>query len=115
MNTLLKYLSVHFLKYLSYNLLVSSHACQKYNNVIKKRKFDLLTLSLNFFKVYVLCLYSQPHAIIRHTIRSTNRNARAERTASEINCMCLVYIYNWWFWRVELGVLVEFFGIIKSH
>uniref|UniRef100_A0A452SPL6 Mitogen-activated protein kinase kinase kinase kinase n=1 Tax=Ursus americanus TaxID=9643 RepID=A0A452SPL6_URSAM len=27
----------------------------------------------------------EPHAIIRHTIRSTNRNARAERTASEIN------------------------------
>uniref|UniRef100_A0A452SNQ5 Mitogen-activated protein kinase kinase kinase kinase n=1 Tax=Ursus americanus TaxID=9643 RepID=A0A452SNQ5_URSAM len=45
----------------------------------------------------------EPHAIIRHTIRSTNRNARAERTASEINCMCLVYISNWWFWRVELG------------
>uniref|UniRef100_A0A452SPR7 non-specific serine/threonine protein kinase n=1 Tax=Ursus americanus TaxID=9643 RepID=A0A452SPR7_URSAM len=48
----------------------------------------------------------EPHAIIRHTIRSTNRNARAERTASEINCMCLVYISNWWFWRVELGVFV---------
>ncbi|MEJ1269376.1 mitogen-activated protein kinase kinase kinase kinase 5 [Cricetulus griseus] len=27
----------------------------------------------------------EPHAIIRHTIRSTNRNSRAERTASEIN------------------------------
>uniref|UniRef100_A0A8C2P0E9 Mitogen-activated protein kinase kinase kinase kinase n=1 Tax=Capra hircus TaxID=9925 RepID=A0A8C2P0E9_CAPHI len=27
----------------------------------------------------------EPHAVIRHTIRSTNRNARAERTASEIN------------------------------
>uniref|UniRef100_A0A8C0L6G2 Mitogen-activated protein kinase kinase kinase kinase 5 n=1 Tax=Canis lupus dingo TaxID=286419 RepID=A0A8C0L6G2_CANLU len=48
----------------------------------------------------------EPHAIIRHTIRSTNRNARAERTASEINCMCLVYIFSWWFWRVELSVLV---------
>uniref|UniRef100_A0A8C0R5F6 Mitogen-activated protein kinase kinase kinase kinase n=1 Tax=Canis lupus dingo TaxID=286419 RepID=A0A8C0R5F6_CANLU len=47
----------------------------------------------------------EPHAIIRHTIRSTNRNARAERTASEINCMCLVYIFSWWFWRVELSVL----------
>uniref|UniRef100_A0A667GV67 Mitogen-activated protein kinase kinase kinase kinase n=1 Tax=Lynx canadensis TaxID=61383 RepID=A0A667GV67_LYNCA len=45
----------------------------------------------------------EPHAIIRHTIRSTNRNARAERTASEINCMCLVYIFNWWSRRVELG------------
>ncbi|KAF0881819.1 M4K5 kinase, partial [Crocuta crocuta] len=31
----------------------------------------------------------EPHAIIRHTIRSTNRNARAERTASEINCISL--------------------------
>uniref|UniRef100_A0A8C0J4N9 non-specific serine/threonine protein kinase n=1 Tax=Chelonoidis abingdonii TaxID=106734 RepID=A0A8C0J4N9_CHEAB len=28
----------------------------------------------------------EPHSVIRHTIRSTNRNARAERTASEINC-----------------------------
>ncbi|XP_062824778.1 mitogen-activated protein kinase kinase kinase kinase 5 isoform X1 [Anolis carolinensis] len=27
----------------------------------------------------------EPHPIIRHTIRSTNRNVRAERTASEIN------------------------------
>ncbi|TFK03064.1 Adiponectin receptor protein 1 [Platysternon megacephalum] len=27
----------------------------------------------------------EPHSVIRHTIRSTNRNARAERTASEIN------------------------------
>ncbi|XP_042316911.1 mitogen-activated protein kinase kinase kinase kinase 5 [Sceloporus undulatus] len=27
----------------------------------------------------------EPHSIIRHTIRSTNRNVRAERTASEIN------------------------------
>ncbi|NWI46325.1 M4K5 kinase, partial [Picathartes gymnocephalus] len=27
----------------------------------------------------------QPHSVIRHTIRSTNRNIRAERTASEIN------------------------------
>ncbi|KAF2976084.1 hypothetical protein EK904_005970 [Melospiza melodia maxima] len=27
----------------------------------------------------------QPHSVIRHTIRSTNRNVRAERTASEIN------------------------------
>lgn len=76
-------------------------------------KFDLLTLSLKFFKVCILCLYSQPHAIIRHTIRSTNRNARAERTASEINCMCLVYIFNWWSRRVELGVLVGLTGIIK--
>uniref|UniRef100_A0A8C2P0A4 Mitogen-activated protein kinase kinase kinase kinase 5 n=1 Tax=Capra hircus TaxID=9925 RepID=A0A8C2P0A4_CAPHI len=57
----------------------------------------------------------EPHAVIRHTIRSTNRNARAERTASEINCMCLVYIFNWWFWRVELGVLVGCFLIIKSQ
>uniref|UniRef100_A0A5F8GH15 non-specific serine/threonine protein kinase n=1 Tax=Monodelphis domestica TaxID=13616 RepID=A0A5F8GH15_MONDO len=29
----------------------------------------------------------EPHAVVRHTIRSTNRNVRAERTASEINCM----------------------------
>uniref|UniRef100_A0A8B9TT26 Mitogen-activated protein kinase kinase kinase kinase 5 n=1 Tax=Anas platyrhynchos TaxID=8839 RepID=A0A8B9TT26_ANAPL len=28
----------------------------------------------------------EPHSVIRHTIRSTNRNVRAERTASEINC-----------------------------
>ncbi|XP_044292118.1 mitogen-activated protein kinase kinase kinase kinase 5 isoform X2 [Varanus komodoensis] len=27
----------------------------------------------------------EPHPVIRHTIRSTNRNVRAERTASEIN------------------------------
>uniref|UniRef100_A0A8C3RDC9 Mitogen-activated protein kinase kinase kinase kinase n=1 Tax=Cyanoderma ruficeps TaxID=181631 RepID=A0A8C3RDC9_9PASS len=27
----------------------------------------------------------EPHSVIRHTIRSTNRNIRAERTASEIN------------------------------
>uniref|UniRef100_A0A8D2MEK7 Mitogen-activated protein kinase kinase kinase kinase n=1 Tax=Zonotrichia albicollis TaxID=44394 RepID=A0A8D2MEK7_ZONAL len=27
----------------------------------------------------------EPHSVIRHTIRSTNRNVRAERTASEIN------------------------------
>uniref|UniRef100_A0A5F8GJD8 Mitogen-activated protein kinase kinase kinase kinase n=2 Tax=Monodelphis domestica TaxID=13616 RepID=A0A5F8GJD8_MONDO len=27
----------------------------------------------------------EPHAVVRHTIRSTNRNVRAERTASEIN------------------------------
>ncbi|KAJ6654008.1 hypothetical protein lerEdw1_007517 [Lerista edwardsae] len=27
----------------------------------------------------------EPHPLIRHTIRSTNRNVRAERTASEIN------------------------------
>ncbi|XP_074146846.1 mitogen-activated protein kinase kinase kinase kinase 5 isoform X4 [Sminthopsis crassicaudata] len=27
----------------------------------------------------------EPHAVVRHTIRSANRNVRAERTASEIN------------------------------
>uniref|UniRef100_A0A8C0IDG2 Mitogen-activated protein kinase kinase kinase kinase 5 n=1 Tax=Bubo bubo TaxID=30461 RepID=A0A8C0IDG2_BUBBB len=32
----------------------------------------------------------EPHSVIRHTIRSTNRNIRAERTASEINCKFLV-------------------------
>lgn len=32
----------------------------------------------------------QPHSVIRHTIRSTNRNIRAERTASEINCESLL-------------------------
>uniref|UniRef100_A0A2D4LRR2 Protein kinase domain-containing protein n=1 Tax=Micrurus spixii TaxID=129469 RepID=A0A2D4LRR2_9SAUR len=32
----------------------------------------------------------EPHPIIRHTIRSTNRNVRAERTASEINCEFLI-------------------------
>lgn len=32
----------------------------------------------------------QPHSVIRHTIRSTNRNIRAERTASEINCEFLL-------------------------
>lgn len=46
----------------------------------------------------------QPHPVIRHTIRSTNRNIRAERTASEINCkfpvcfagfVVLVYFYPW--------------------
>uniref|UniRef100_A0A8D2Q2N8 non-specific serine/threonine protein kinase n=1 Tax=Zosterops lateralis melanops TaxID=1220523 RepID=A0A8D2Q2N8_ZOSLA len=31
----------------------------------------------------------EPHSVIRHTIRSTNRNIRAERTASEINCESL--------------------------
>uniref|UniRef100_A0A8B9BHC0 Mitogen-activated protein kinase kinase kinase kinase 5 n=1 Tax=Anser brachyrhynchus TaxID=132585 RepID=A0A8B9BHC0_9AVES len=30
----------------------------------------------------------EPHSVIRHTIRSTNRNVRAERTASEINSKC---------------------------
>uniref|UniRef100_A0A669QHY3 non-specific serine/threonine protein kinase n=1 Tax=Phasianus colchicus TaxID=9054 RepID=A0A669QHY3_PHACC len=33
----------------------------------------------------------EPHSVIRHTIRSTNRNVRAERTASEINCKFLMY------------------------
>uniref|UniRef100_A0A8C3RC18 Mitogen-activated protein kinase kinase kinase kinase n=1 Tax=Cyanoderma ruficeps TaxID=181631 RepID=A0A8C3RC18_9PASS len=32
----------------------------------------------------------EPHSVIRHTIRSTNRNIRAERTASEINCEFLL-------------------------
>uniref|UniRef100_A0A8V5FPW2 Mitogen-activated protein kinase kinase kinase kinase n=1 Tax=Melopsittacus undulatus TaxID=13146 RepID=A0A8V5FPW2_MELUD len=32
----------------------------------------------------------EPHSVIRHTIRSTNRNIRAERTASEINCKFLL-------------------------
>uniref|UniRef100_A0A7M4FQV6 non-specific serine/threonine protein kinase n=1 Tax=Crocodylus porosus TaxID=8502 RepID=A0A7M4FQV6_CROPO len=33
----------------------------------------------------------EPHSVIRHTIRSTNRNVRAERTASEINCKFLMH------------------------
>uniref|UniRef100_A0A670HL85 Mitogen-activated protein kinase kinase kinase kinase n=1 Tax=Podarcis muralis TaxID=64176 RepID=A0A670HL85_PODMU len=39
----------------------------------------------------------EPHPVIRHTIRSTNRNVRAERTASEINCELLLYFILFYF------------------
>lgn len=54
-------------------------------NLKLQLKQQLLLLLLVF--PHLCCHPSlQPHSVIRHTIRSTNRNVRAERTASEINC-----------------------------